>query len=311
MKTCEKVYYLLLENQQYISGEMLAQQLNVSRTSVWKAIQSLEKKGLVIESAKHHGYKLLEGDLFVPKRLSQDLGFPVFFQEDSLSTQLDTKIGIEHSHPTPALYLAPKQGAAKGRYGRPFYTSNTGGIYMSLHLAPDAPLTEFKPYTILVAAAIVRTIQELTQLPARIKWVNDIYLADKKIAGVLTEAISSMETQTITDVIIGVGINFHLPAFPDELAEKAGNLFAEKPSLTRQELVLAIWKKFFETPEQELMRIYKENSLVLGKQVSFVRQKKTYTGLVTQITDKGYLIVKLENGQEETLSSGEISLSSW
>ena len=70
MKTYEKIYYTLLEKNDYVSGEDLAQQLHVSRTSIWKGIQTLEKKGLIIESARHHGYKLLEGDLLVPSQLS-------------------------------------------------------------------------------------------------------------------------------------------------------------------------------------------------------------------------------------------------
>lgn len=61
MKTYEKIYYTLLEKKDYVSGEDLAQQLQVSRTSIWKGIQTLEKKGLVIESARHHGYKLRRG----------------------------------------------------------------------------------------------------------------------------------------------------------------------------------------------------------------------------------------------------------
>lgn len=311
MKTYEKIYCALLGKKSYVSGEDLAHQLNLSRTSIWKGIQTLEKKNLVIESAKHQGYKLLEGDLLIPSQLSLDLDIPVFYHEESQSTQMDAKMGIDHNHPTPALYLAPHQEAAGGRYGRPFYAPKIGGIYMSLHLSPDAPLTEYKPYTILVAAAIVKTMKELTQVPVQIKWVNDIYLHGKKIAGILTEAISSMEAQTVTDIIIGVGINFHLPNFPEELARKAGNLFDEKPNLTRQELICAIWKNFFETSEEDLIAIYKENSLVLGKQVSFMQQEKNYTGLATQVTDDGHLVIRLEDGQEKILFSGEISLSSW
>ena len=113
MKTYEKIYYTLLEKQDYVSGEDLAQQLQVSRTSIWKGIQTLEKKGLVIESARHHGYKLLEGDLLVPSQLSQDLNIPVFYHDQSQSTQVDAKLGIDHNHPTPALYLAPHQEAPK------------------------------------------------------------------------------------------------------------------------------------------------------------------------------------------------------
>lgn len=311
MKTYEKIYYRLLKESGYISGEALAQEFQISRTSVWKAIQMLEKKGLVIESARHSGYKLVEGDLLVPRQLSKDLDIPVFYHEDSQSTQLDAKIGIEHNHPAPALYLAPHQLAAKGRHGRSFHATDRGGIYMSLHLTPNTPLVDFKPYTILVAAAIVKAIQELTGKSVQIKWVNDIYLNEKKIAGILTEAISSIEDQTVTDVIIGVGLNFYLPHFPKELENKAGNLFDTKPNLTRQELITTIWKTFQNTPEEELVAFYKEKSLVLGKQVSFVRQEKTYSGHAIEITDAGHLVVQLEDGQKATLTSGEISLSSW
>ena len=224
---------------------------------------------------------------------------------------MDAKLGIDHNHPTPALYLAPHQEAAKGRYGRPFYAAKTGGIYMSLHLAPDVPLTEFKPYTILVAAAIVKTIQELTQLPVQIKWVNDIYLGRKKVAGILTEAISSMESQTVTDVIIGVGINVRIDDFPKELHHIAGNLFEEQPPFTRNQLIIAIWKAFLETDEHELITLYKEKSLVVGQQVSFVENQIEFKGRAIAVTDTGNLVIQLENGKAKTISSGEISLTSW
>ncbi len=98
---------------------------------------------------------------------------------DSDSTQLDAKQGIEAGHSSPALYLAPYQNKAKGRFGRPFYASKSGGIYMSLRLSPNVPFLEFKPYTILVAA-VVKAIQSLCDLDVQIKWVNDIYLGHKR-----------------------------------------------------------------------------------------------------------------------------------
>lgn len=311
MKTYQKIYLLLEERQDYISGEELAQELGISRTSVWKAIRQLEMQGLTIEATRNRGYKLVDGDLLLPDWMSQELQIPVHLKADSDSTQLDAKQGIEHGHTSPAIYLAPYQNKAKGRFGRPFYASKSGGIYMSLRLSPHVPFLEFKPYTILAAAALVKAIQQLTDLDVQIKWVNDIYLDQKKVAGILTEAISSIESQTVTDVVIGVGINVHIDDFPKELRQSAGNLFEEQSPFTRNQLIVAIWKAFFETDEKDLIALYKEKSLVVGQQVSFVENQVTFTGTAIAVTDTGNLVIQLDNGKAKIISSGEISLTSW
>ncbi|HFI0470377.1 TPA: bifunctional biotin--[acetyl-CoA-carboxylase] ligase/biotin operon repressor BirA, partial [Streptococcus suis] len=307
----QKIYLLLKEKDDYVSGEDLAQELGISRTSIWKAIRQLEAHGLTIEAARNRGYKLAEGDLLLPDLISQELQLPVHLNADSDSTQLDAKQGIEAGHSSPALYLAPYQNKAKGRFGRPFYASKSGGIYMSLRLSPNVPFLEFKPYTILAAAAVVKAIQSLCDLDVQIKWVNDIYLGQKKVAGILTEAISSMENQRVTDVIIGVGINVHIDDFPKELRQSAGNLFDDQPPFTRNQLITAIWKAFLETDDKELIALYKEKSLVVGQQVSFVENQVEFKGTTIAVTDTGNLVIQLDNGKAKIISSGEISLTSW
>ncbi|WP_105209615.1 bifunctional biotin--[acetyl-CoA-carboxylase] ligase/biotin operon repressor BirA [Streptococcus suis] len=311
MKTYQKIYLLLKEKDDYVSGEDLAQELGISRTSIWKAIRQLEAHGLTIEAARNRGYKLAEGDLLLPDLISQELQLPVHLNADSDSTQLDAKQGIEAGHASPALYLAPYQNKAKGRFGRPFYASKSGGIYMSLRLSPNVPFLEFKPYTILAAAAVVKAIQSLSDLDIQIKWVNDIYLGQKKVAGILTEAISSMENQRVTDVIIGVGINVHIDDFPKELRQSAGNLFDDQPPFTRNQLIIAIWKAFLETDDKELIALYKEKSLVVGQQVSFVENQVEFKGTAIAVTDTGNLVIQLDNSKAKIISSGEISLTSW
>ncbi|HEM5988571.1 TPA: bifunctional biotin--[acetyl-CoA-carboxylase] ligase/biotin operon repressor BirA [Streptococcus suis] len=311
MKTYQKIYLLLKEKDDYISGEDLAQELGISRTSIWKAIRQLEAHGLTIEAARNRGYKLAEGDLLLPDLIAEEIQLPVHLKADSDSTQLDAKQGIELGHSSPALYLAPHQNKAKGRFGRPFYASKSGGIYMSLRLSPNVPFLEFKPYTILAAAAVVKAIQSLCDLDVQIKWVNDIYLGQKKVAGILTEAISSMENQRVTDVIIGVGINVHIDDFPKELQQSAGNLFDDQPPFTRNQLITAIWKAFLETDEKDLIALYKEKSLVVGQQVSFVENQVEFRGTAIAVTDTGNLVIQLDNGKAKIISSGEISLTSW
>ena len=154
------------------------------------------------------------------------------------------------------------------------------------------------------------TIAEIG-IETQIKWVNDIYLNDKKIAGILTEAITSVETGLITDVIIGAGLNFHLTDLPEELSSIATSLFRHQPTITRNQLISEIWKLFFQIPVQDHLKVYKEKSLVLNKQVTYSKNNQIIHGRAIDITDQGYLIVEKTDKTLETLHSGEISLSSW
>lgn len=182
---------------------------------------------------------------------------------------------------------------------------------MSLHLKPNLPFDQAPAYTLMVSAAIYKALKNLALLDVDIKWVNDIYYKGKKVGGILTEAISSIETGLITDVIIGVGLNFAITDFPNELKDKAGSLFGAQPPISRNELIAEIWKEFFTTPEEELIYLYKQRSLVLGKEVRFEQNQTSYQGLAKDISDSGQLLVQLEEGQERWLNSGEISLKQW
>lgn len=311
MKTSEKIYTLLAQNQDFVSGELLAEKLDLSRTSIWKAIKTLENQGLQIEKSKVKGYKLLGGDILLAESISQEVGFPVTLMETSSSTQQDAKDNIAQNGVSPQLFLAPSQTKAKGRMNRDFFASETGGIYMSLHLRPNVTYDQLLPYTLIAASSIVKAISRLTGIETEIKWVNDIYLGQKKIAGIITEAITSVETGLITDVIIGIGLNFNIPEFPADISDKAASLFQGHAPISRNQLIAEIWKLFFEIPVKDHLKVYKEKSLVLGKQVTFIENDQTIQAQAIDITDQGHLIVKLIDGQEKILSSGEISLSSW
>ena len=183
---------------------------------------------------------------------------------------------------------------------------------MSLHIKPNVSFDSLPTYTIMVASATVRAIHRLTGKDCDIKWVNDIYLDGKKIVGILTEAVSSIETGTITDVIIGVGINFHLKNIPDELSLKVGSLFSEEnPNITRNELISEIWQIFSTIPEQDLYKVYRDKSLVLDRHVTFTQNGEDYSGIAQDITPTGGLLVELDKGGLMEISSGEVSLTSW
>lgn len=311
MKTYEIMFEELIKTTDFVRGQDLANRLGLSRTAIWKAIQALEHQGIIIESVKNKGYRWLAGDLLLPSRIAKDSGLAVNYQPVSQSTQLDARIGISQGLTAPRLYLASHQTAAVGRFGRSFFTSPQGGIYMSLHLKPNLRHAQLPPYTMMVAASIVKAVDKLCGRFCGIKWVNDIYVGQKKIAGVLTEAITSVETGLVTDVIIGVGLNFHITDFPNELRDRAGTLFTEQPPIFRYQLITEIWNIFLNTDDQELVAYYKEKSLVLGREIAFFEQGQAVTATAIDLTDKGELVVQLASGETAVLHGGEISLTSW
>ncbi len=311
MKTYEKLFDILSQADDYVNGEKIAQELGISRTSIWKAIQKLEKEGIQIESVKNRGYRLTAGDLLIPDWIEAHSPVQVSFNPDCQSTQMDAKAGMEAGRPDNTLYLAAAQSAGRGRFGRSFFCPSQGGFYMSLHLKPNLPFDQLPSYTILTAGAIYKAVKNLTLMEVDIKWVNDIYYRNKKISGILTEATTSIETGLVTDVIIGVGFNFFIRDFPADIKEKAGSLFEEKPVISRNELIAEIWKCFYESDPEELIYLYKQRSLVLGREVTFSQKGLDYQGLAKDISDSGQLLVQLTDGQEIWLNSGEVSLTSW
>ena len=311
MKSHQLVYQILARENDYVSGEKIGEELNLSRTSIWKAIQRLQQEGLEIDSIKNRGYKLIQGDLILPDLIQENTNITIRYKPETKSTQTDAKEGIEAGNKGNTLYLSTCQTAGRGRFQRRYYSPSQGGIYMSLHVQPNLPYEKLPSYTLLVAAAVYKAIKNLTMIEVDIKWVNDIYFKNKKIAGILTEAMTSVETGLVTDVIIGLGINFAIEDFPEDLKEKAGSLFMPPAPITRNELISEIWRCFYQTAPEELLYLYKEHSLVLGREVSFIQDQTKKKGVAKDISDKGQLLIQLDDQTEIWLNSGEISLTSW
>ncbi|MBO1304632.1 biotin--[acetyl-CoA-carboxylase] ligase [Enterococcus sp. 669A] len=315
MSTKEKVLQKLKTTTGYVSGEQLAQELSLSRTSIWKAIKELEKAGYQIE---HHstGYRYQPSDVLDAVELAEGIQQPVAIRvlDSSVSTMKDAQLAVLNGEEPPVLVVADMQEAPRGRFNRPFFALEKSGIYMSILLKPDTQLHELPQYTVLMAVAVAEAIDALVGVDTQIKWVNDIYLNGKKIVGILSEAMMDVESNSLKHVIIGMGINFSVPQekFPAELQEKATSLFADRtPTITRNQLIIEIWNRFFDLLEQEdadYLTVYREKSFVLGKQVTFQRQNQQYTGKAVAISETGELIVDL-GSETLALSSGEISLS--
>ena len=165
MTTKDKVLQLLKKTPDFLSGEKLAQQLEVSRTSIWKAIKELEKAGYRFEHGPT-GYRYLPSDVLDAKEIQQELrsfipDLKVQTMLTSESTMKDAKLAAAQGDSVSKLFVADTQEQARGRFGRPFFAEPGRGIYMSLLLHPDKRFDELPQYTIIAASACVKAIESV------------------------------------------------------------------------------------------------------------------------------------------------------
>lgn len=323
MSVKEKLLCILEANRETdLSGEEIAGQLGVSRTSVWKAVKALKEEGYQIEGVNNRGYRLQQSSDVLSEpgiRLTLEetyQKFPIEVQKVVDSTNVELKRRALDCGVHGLTLLAEEQTGGKGRLGRSFYSPAGTGIYMSILLKPELVGSDAVLITTATSVAVCRAIQKTLGVQPQIKWVNDIYMGDKKICGILTEAISDFEIGKIDFVVVGIGINYRTEEFPDDLKERAGCLGGNHSGVPRNLLVAAVlnefWKIYEQLPGREFMADYRKCSNVIGKRVRFQQRGDWQEAYALDIDENGGLIVEYEkeNGEKvtRTLHTGEITL---
>ncbi len=238
----------------------------------------------------------------IRRKLSEEISVFTYEEIDSTNTEAVRK--IREGTKLPALFVAEKQTAGRGRRGKSFYS--LGGVYMTLAM-PSSEEFDTVRLTTKAAVAVAEAIEELTGKRVGIKWVNDIYLDNKKICGILCEAVTDPENGTTVAHIVGVGVNLNVKDFPDELLDIAGSL--ECSRLSGELLAAKITEKLFKylRDGQEYIASYKKRSIVIGKEIRYIKNGAEYTAKALDIDQNGGLLVENPQGTE-LLTSGEISL---
>ena len=243
--------------------------------------------------------------------LSKDLPIIVYKIIDSTNTQ--AKLSAESGQCKNAVFVASEQTAGRGRLGRSFISEGGKGLYLSILLGgPFAPdfATSLTTYMAVIAA---RCIEKLSGTNPQIKWVNDIYLGGKKLAGILTEGKADESGEALGYAVVGIGINLLKQEFDSEVKSIATTLEDEcGKKVDVNTLAAMIVKEFFEniplTGTTEITKEYKSRSFLIGERVNVIKPTETYEALVTDITDKCELVLKLDDGKTEILSTGEVSV---
>lgn len=306
----EVLKYLSDNSSEYISGEELAHSLDKSRTAVWKAIKSLQADGYRIDAVTNRGYMLdADNDILNAQEIKKSLSFDcrVEYYKTLDSTNNVAKRIIAEGEDDVLLVVGEEQTAGRGRQGKSFYSPGGTGIYMSLVVHPMIELQNAVTATTAAAVAVCRAIESLTDKKPMIKWVNDVYLNGKKICGILTEAVTDFETQTVSSIIIGVGINLTTKDFPCDV-QNASCLNAD---VKRAELIGAVaneLNRIVNSGYGEFMEYYRAHSLVVGEDIVFIKNGVSTSARAVGIDDFGGLEVELADGTHYTLRSGEITV---
>ena len=325
MSTKSKVLNILESNRgKAVSGQDLAEKMGISRTAINKAVKSLRKEGFPIMASPRRGYTLSNQSdvLSIPAIRAHlipetaEIPIELFKSVTSTNDKARELATFDSSIPSRAVVIANEQTAGRGRLGRSFYSPADTGIYMSFLIKPEFDITHAGLITTAAATAVVAAIEKLTDAEPEIKWVNDVYLNNKKICGILTEAVSDFESGTIQYLVVGIGINCSTKNFPKELAEQGGSLTDSDEAFFRNALVAEVINQFIplthHLEKRKFLDSYRKHSMVIGKEIMVYKggidNGEGRAARAKDIDDNGGLMVEYDDGTKETLATGEISI---
>ena len=318
----DQVLALLKAGDAPCSGEGMSRTLGVSRAAVWKAVEALRQEGYVISSAPHRGYRLEDSpDLLSPGELAgalagRTVGAALLCLDTVDSTNNELKRRADTA-PDGLAVLAQEQTGGRGRLGRSFISPAGKGLYLSVLLRPQCVLADAGMLTAWTAVAVCRALERCCGVRAGIKWPNDIVLEGRKLCGILTELELEAETAALRHVIVGVGINVSQDAadFGPEVAPVAISLAqalgqAPRRSQLAAEVLSALDDLYRAFPAQkaDYLARYRALCVTAGRPVRVLRPGQVRTGTAEAVNEDFALLVRWDNGEQEALSSGEVSV---
>ena len=311
---------------QFHSGTDLAKQISVSRSAVCKLLNALAEQGVKFNAVSGKGYcldrplQLLCQDRieqYVDERASALISeLEVHDCISSTNRYLVEKSQENNHHNSGTVCLAESQTAGKGRRGRDWVSPFGHNIYLSILWSFQNGPASISGLSLAVGVAVIRALNECGIKDVGLKWPNDIYWQEKKLAGILIEV--SGEAGGPCNAVIGLGLNFYLSkkeALPitqdwvdlaQILPDNSVGLRNKLTGLLLKHLMPAI--AYFEQDTlQAYLAEWRAYDCMQGKRVDIYRGKDRVSGVVQGIDNNGLLLLKMEHGGIQTFASGEVS----
>lgn len=310
----------LLKNDRFVSGQEMADRLEVSRTAVWKNINALKSEGYSIESVTSKGYHLTEHPRYIsPTALEltvsqSDLFSDMEYLHTTGSTQVEALQKLER-HDGAYIVVAEEQTRGRGRFNREWSSPKNRGLYLSIVLRPNIPISEIIRFNLFISLAISKSIDQAFNMESGIKWPNDIYINNRKVSGFLTEVVS--ESSVINAIICGIGINI----FEDEgvgAIPNATSIEREMEGGTPMDLdgfmeslitnIEHYYDRFINEPFSAIREEWKARAIVFNKELRITEAGESYMAKALDIDDDGFLEVLDQSGEIRKVISADIEL---
>ena len=219
--------------------------------------------------------------------------------------------------PNGTVLIADSQTAGRGRMGRSFQSPPGAGIYMSVILRPNCRPTELMHLTCAAAVALCDAVETALGFRPGIKWINDLVVSGKKLAGILTELSIDPGTGLVDYAVVGIGIN--CTQKQDELPEDIRHMACSTAMVTgkpidRSRLAAAMitalenMSRSLLTEKDAIMARYRRDCVTLGAEVVVLREDRRREGIALDVDPEGALIVAFADGTREAVSSREVSV---
>ena len=244
---------------------------------------------------------------------TEKIGKEIYIYKEVMSTNTVAKFLAENNVENGCVILSEKQSKAKGRSGKS-WESPLGGIWLSLIIKPKIDHSKIPMITLAAGVAVVKTLEKIGIENAEIKWPNDVMINDKKVCGILTEAITKFNT--IENIIVGIGIdaNFDVHTLPQELQEGTTTLGHELGHKVDENKVIKLLLEeiektvdlIYENGFEFILKEWRKYSYSIGKIVEVKEPfNQTYDAYVLGISREGALVVEKIDGTLEKVISGE------
>jgi len=245
-------------------------------------------------------------NLFIGKKI-------IHFEDIDSTNSYAKEIGDSFDEGT--VITCDRQVAGRGRLGRQ-WEAQEGSLCMSIILKPKISMYQVAKITQVCAAAISISLDELN-VEHKIKWPNDLLINNKKICGILTEMNSDKDH--VNYVVVGMGLNVNnlYENFPNEIKNVATSIFNETGIKFNKNIIAAKIMNNFELLYNEFVKnnnfkfsldICKKKSNIIGKNINLIKNNNITSAKALSLGDDGELIVQYENGEIDSIISGEISV---
>ncbi len=308
-----------LSSGNFVSGQELGQQMGLSRSAIANHIKTLSNLGLDIFKVTGKGYKLSSPLIMISrdelaKRLSTSVCstnlINVLNVVGSTNDEIKRRISALEKG---AVYVAEAQTNGRGRRGRKWVSPYGASIYLSMLWRFESGYESISGLSLGVGLAVRRAIAKSGFDDVYLKWPNDVYINNKKLAGVLIELEGQLGGAT--EVVIGIGININLPMgdlginqeYIDLQTVMGRHINRNKICAAIIEELWALLQMFESSGIAPLIQEWREADLYLDKHVVLIAGKERITGICRGINETGALLLETNLGIK-AFHGGEVSV---